>query len=173
MYYWFWIYIWQYVDSYLNIKYFSILKFDFKWTYTTHEVILFNSFFHFVILFDFPIPLPLHSSNIQILAVHLHFGLNVGYLACILQSGWVSPLHAAILFLWDWNFQFMDYFQLVARCIVHACARRSRYTMRSAHIIGPKWQWWSDRHWSCLAVWLVSPLCYISLLLQWSKFKAL
>ncbi len=49
------------------------------------------------------------------------------------------------------NFQFWHYFRLVARCIVHACARHS-YTMSSAHIIGPKWQWWSDWHSSCLSV---------------------
>ncbi len=37
------------------------------------------------------------------------------------------------------DFRFLDYFQMVARCIVQACARRS-YTMSPAHIIRPKWQ---------------------------------
>ncbi len=44
-----------------------------------------------------------------------------------------------------WNFQFRDYFWLVVRCIVHACARHS-YTMSSPHIIGSKWQRWSGWH---------------------------
>ncbi len=48
----------------------------------------------------------------------------------------------------SWIFRFLDYFQLVARCIVHTCARRS-YIMSSAHIIGPKWQCYSGRHSSC------------------------
>ncbi len=52
---------------------------------------------------------------------------------------------AAILCLWGWTFQFKNYFRLVARCIAHACARRS-YTMSSAHIIGPKWQRCSGWH---------------------------
>ncbi len=42
----------------------------------------------------------------------------------------------------NWDFKFWDYFRLVARCVVHACACRS-YTMSSAHIIGPKSQQWS------------------------------
>ncbi len=37
------------------------------------------------------------------------------------------------------DFQFRDYFHLVARCVVQACAWRS-YTMSSAHIIQPKLQ---------------------------------
>ncbi len=47
------------------------------------------------------------------------------------------------------DFQFWDYFQLVARCIVHACAC---YTMSRAHIIQPIAAW-SVWHWSCLAAW--------------------
>ncbi len=51
-----------------------------------------------------------------------------------------------------WGFWFRDYFWLVARCIVHTCARWS-YTMSWAHIIGPQSHKWSGWHSSCLAVW--------------------
>ncbi len=83
-----------------------------------------------------------------------------GYLILSLRhtagSSSVHTLHAAILCLWGWKFRFWDYFQLVARCIVQACAGRS-YTMSSAHIIVPKWQQWSGRHSSCLAVCFNAP----------------
>ncbi len=57
----------------------------------------------------------------------------------ILPAARVSPLHAAILCLWGLDFQFLNYFRLVAKCIVHTCAWRN-YPMSWAHIIRPKWQ---------------------------------
>ncbi len=47
-------------------------------------------------------------------------------------------LHLPFFASEGWNFRFRDYFWLVARCTVHACARYS-YTLSSAHIKGPKW----------------------------------
>ncbi len=68
-----------------------------------------------------------------------------------------SVTHSTLLFFasMTWYFRFRDYFQLVARCIVHTCARYS-YTMSWAYIIGPKSQWWSGWYSSCLAVWVFS-----------------
>ncbi len=65
-----------------------------------------------------------------------------------------SVSHSMLLFFASgyWHFWFRDYFRLVARCIVHACARRS-YTINSAHIICPKSQWWNGWHSSCLTVY--------------------
>ncbi len=60
-----------------------------------------------------------------------------------------SVTHSMLPFFASWilDFHLQDYFRLVARCIVHACARCS-YTMSSAHIIGPKLQ-----HGDTLAAW--------------------
>ncbi len=52
------------------------------------------------------------------------------------------PLHAAVLCICGLKCLVRDYFPLVARCIVHACASHS-YIMSSAQIIDPKSQWWS------------------------------
>ncbi len=65
-----------------------------------------------------------------------------------------------------WNFRFQDYFRLIARCIIHACARPS-YTMSSARIIGPKWQGVSGWHSSCLVLWVNSYKCLTMNLLNY------
>ncbi len=52
-----------------------------------------------------------------------------------------SVTHSTTLFFASMglDFLFRDYFRLVTRCIVHACAW-SNHTMSPAHIIGPKRQ---------------------------------
>ncbi len=69
---------------------------------------------------------------------------------------WVSrqiPLNRALFAYGAWDFQFRDYFLLVARCIVHACARRS-YTMSSYYTV--KIIASSGWHPSCLTEWIMA-----------------
>ncbi len=88
--------------------------------------------------------------------IHAHVLKKPGVVACVQftiivnKSAYCQELECSTSTLpffasGGWNFRFWYYFRLVARCIVHACVRRS-YTMNSAYRIGPKWQQWSGWH---------------------------